>query len=236
MPASTPKEERKTESSVTAARKLTRSALKRKREKPRRRVNPWLVMRNAINREPEKDIEAAAEGTDEHPPYSPSNGRMERDDSFSVRANDAAVESEATDSEKRVRQKVVPNHPRRKAIRRVGRRNKPVPRKPGATDRVFLDLRSHVRHNGQTWLYGEDIEHLRWECYCRSRGRCEATTSIGGKEPILAEHAQGCKGRVYWTAGQMHHLQPKGHGGGFRDDVIDNVAWVSEACHKAKHG
>lgn len=87
----------------------------------------------------------------------------------------------------------------------------------------FVDKRSHVVH-GRTILYGWDMKMLRQDAYKRSKGRCEAK-----------KHAKDCPIRVTWFTGELDHIRTRGMGGSRRDDVLENVQFVSKPCHRKKH-
>lgn len=85
-----------------------------------------------------------------------------------------------------------------------------------ATDAAhFEDARSYVTHHGEQFLFGADMRNRRQEVYERDQGICG-----------------GCRKRVGWNYGQMHHVKHRGRGG---SDDLANLAWSCSCCHRSEH-
>lgn len=83
--------------------------------------------------------------------------------------------------------------------------------------------RGKRRKRSVSWRTGrirEDstgMARLRSQAFHRSQGICEC----------------GCKARVSWIDGHLHHVVSRARGG---SDVLDNVLFITRACHQRIHG
>ena len=72
-------------------------------------------------------------------------------------------------------------------------------------------------------LYGADMKHLRWSCYTRDNGICQACGVMTGYEPRFDGDP---------IAYYMAHIKSRGAGG---SDVIENVRCLCHRDHMKEH-
>jgi len=86
----------------------------------------------------------------------------------------------------------------------------------------MIRAKKRVRRVWKSGRIREDstgMARLRSAAYARSEGHCECWRHPGRED---------CRKRVNWYDGNLHHIISRARGG---SDVIDNVAFITRACH-----
>lgn len=113
-------------------------------------------------------------------------------------------------------------------------RRTPLKRTPFKRKSAETMQRVVVRDDGREILNGAAWQERREECFKRARGLCEC--GCGVYAPLHNVHGNlGTGVTVLVKAGEAHHKRKRGSGGGFRDDRLENLEWLTWSCHRLAH-